>query len=738
MNPIMNSRSNRPAFTLTEMMIAMAVTLLMMAALGKTFALMGESIREGRVKVSLTSQLRDITLRMNSELERCTVPINPSSPDERGDGYFLYYEGPLSNATGTLMGHSPDTSNQNTLQDSRIGDLDDYIAFTAIAEAGNWFRGKVPRFLLDAKQSQLRGVTYLPSDYPGNPFDPVVITSKYAEIIYFASPEYNLAPDNQNNSQSIFAYNNDAIGNPTYIDDDTNSNGQANGIPDRVRLHRRVLLIRPDLNLGTANNPGLATYSHVFGPTTVNYMVPDNWRTDSSPGPGTATAPPPNVPEIKTQTVNGISRDQTSQAWLFGMAPIHQQCDLSVRRGLTPSGFSSGGTPLVGGRPNNQVFANSLADLTKPENRFAHVRIPGTMLNTSLGDLTSMPVLACGGLPTILDPTTNAAVPPSTGAVVTPGLMNGFIRPEFVLGMDHTHTDHFGDGWGIERLSEDVIASGVIGFDIQGFDESAQTFISFGPDGQPGLGNVDDDNNNTTDDAFESGYANTDDVVVGPNDAAMRELLVNSFSSTVATRAQRGDFVDLFHPFQAGGTVRGFAELNFSKHDAAVGSFSRAHLARFTVSDLSGVNPDVISSNSALLYSDSLFRSGRLITAGGGVVFLQPAYDTFSDHYEHDGFYQGDPGSLVGSVWYFNEGDSSQSNLTADLGSNGIDDDGFDTADLNSTVDPNEGSFGVDGFSEQETSAPFNTPLPAIKISIRLENTTTRQVEQMSSITNFE
>ncbi|NND97648.1 MAG: prepilin-type N-terminal cleavage/methylation domain-containing protein, partial [Pirellulaceae bacterium] len=253
---------NRSAFTLTEMMIAMAVTMLLMAALGKTFALMGESIREGRVKVDLTSQLRDITLRINNDLQRCTVPLAPSADQLRGDGYFVYYEGPLSDASGLLMGRSPSSTNENSYQDSKIGDLDDYIAFTSVAESGNWFRGKVPRFVLDAKTAEVNGRTYAPADFPGNPWDPIVITSKYAEIIYFASPEYITGTDQDDASELIFSYNGDSIGNPQYIDDDSN------GLPDRVRMHRRVLLIRPDLNLSAGT---LATFTHTFGSETVNF-----------------------------------------------------------------------------------------------------------------------------------------------------------------------------------------------------------------------------------------------------------------------------------------------------------------------------------------------------------------------------------------------------------------------------------------------------------------------------------
>ena len=703
-------------FTLVEMMIAMAITLLLMAALGKSFALIGETIREGRVKVGLTAQLRDITLRISRDLERCTVPLKPAAETGRGDGYLVYYDGPLTDVTGSIMGTPPDSTNENSFQDSRFGDMDDYLAFTAVAEPGNWFRGKVPRFVLDQRQADLDGVTYVASSFPGNPWDPIVITSKYAEIVYFASPEYDTGVDALDDTKLILNYVNDTGLNPTFTDAD------GNGLPDRVRLHRRVLLIRPDLNL----NP--ATISTLTGPvdlptrlasytepsTMVDYLVPDSWASDTS------TA---NIPSIKT-TANGISQPQTGNAWMIGMAPVHQQCDLSVRRGTGANGL-----------PNNIVVANSLADLTRPENRFAHVRVPGNYVNAthhSARPFTTMPLLAMGRLPPILNPASNGAVP-NSGTMVTPTFLNGFIRPEFVLGMDHTHTDHLGDSWGMERLGEDVVAIDVLGFDVKGFDAFAPTFVTLGPDQLPGAGGADDNADGDDDDVGEIGFEGSDDAFVGPNDAGMREALVTLGSTTgqvIATN--QGDFVDLFYPFLAGGTVRGQPSVRYNIYSANAAAIPASIFRAQLESDLSGLtNTEQIAGvdiggTPDEIYTLSLYKSGRVITnAGGAVQIVQPAYDTFSDHYERDDHLQTFPSSnglatLFGTVWYR---DTPVGLVSTDVGSNGLDDDGF---------------FGTDDQGEQETSAPFNQPLSAIRVSVRLEDSKTQQVEQMSAISNFE
>ena len=309
----------RGAFTLVEMLVAMAVTLLMMAALARAFSFVGARIRDSRADVEMSDELRDITTRLEDELSRCTVNLQPNTGGEDQPGYFLYYEGPVTDVTSSLFRvYDNDDSAAISIvrDDERYGDFDDYIAFTAVADGDNWFTGKVPRFILDQKYADVTaGVTYNPAsptfaaDWPGNPWDPIVIRSKYAEIIYFASPEYDPGS---------------LPGMPAYIDVDGDTKlsgtpplggiGIENGLPDRLKVHRRVLLIRPDLNLSTgANRGGISFFNGAINSRSFNgvpFMQADNWPIGST-----------------TTTLSGSA--VPAQAWLFGMAAIHQQCDLS-------------------------------------------------------------------------------------------------------------------------------------------------------------------------------------------------------------------------------------------------------------------------------------------------------------------------------------------------------------------------------------------------------------------------
>ncbi|EMI54963.1 prepilin-type N-terminal cleavage/methylation domain-containing protein [Rhodopirellula sallentina] len=601
-------------FTLVEMLIAMAITLLMMAAVARAFAFVGASVRDSRGNLTLSSDLRDITTRLDDELRRCTVSLEPASgsgPDPAG--YFLYAEGPCTDATSTLFGRNNSAISGDgsaVAEDSRYGDIDDYLAFTAVAPPGSWFTGKVPAYVLDS------GVTDA---------TPVVIRSKYAEIVYFTNPER------------------DGTGN--IVDAD------GNNLPDRLLLYRRVLLIRPDLNL----------------------------RADGS--------------------ILGMT---PGSDWLTGMSNIHQLCDLSVRRSS-----NSDGTPNLSA--SARVIANSLSDLSKPHNRFAHVRVPWTTLAGGGGASTSMPILALEAPINLIASVTDGtetSTPPSyrppysdatTENVVTPANWSGYLRREFVLSGT--------------RKGEDVIANNGRAFDVQIFDPNAAFYLS---------------------DA---------NLVIGPNDAGYREVLFGSTGPDVPTLVPGGGFVDLAYPVLAGGSMRGWQARRIATLTSASTSPGNAAISEdlHTSSDnlniqrlqstFSGIEfggttfPTVASQQT---YASSLLKSGRLVISDANeIVLFQPAFDTYTSSYERDGIYQArrySGGIFRGTRWQVI---STANSAFADWGADGID------SRPAGTFFP---LLGNDDIAERETSAPFTTKPEAIRISVRLENTGTRQLRQASVV----
>ncbi|WP_390852322.1 type II secretion system protein J [Aporhodopirellula rubra] len=578
-----SSSASRFAFTLVELLIAMAVTLIMMAALARAFAFVGERVRDGRGSVTLSAELRDVTSRLRNELEQCTVTLEPATLDYEPPGYFMYYEGPMTNASSSILGSQDTIDGFTVAVDSRYGDLDDYLAFTAVAKPGQWFQGQVPERVLTGS---------------GTSTTPVMIRSKHAEIIYFLNAEIDSAG---------------AI---------LDANG--NGLPDAVSLYRRVLLIRPDLNLtgGAVNLPAAGT------------------------------------------------------AWQTGMAAAHQQCDLSVRRGLNNNGTY-----------NNTIIANSLEDLSKPHNRFAHVRVPVGTLVGSGSNITSMPILsldqpvelllnadATSSLPvrpdsTSTDPTSLTS--PVTDAVVLERRWSGFLRQEFVLAGD--------------RTSEDVVVTNCRGFDIQILDPTATSILTSTP------------------------------MLVSPNDVAYREAIHDASDSA------NGGFVDLAYPLLAGGSLRGWGEMKVTNNISNAGdaALSNATEFGFVKSAFAGTNVSPGAPTTFPLtaqinnYASSLLRSGKLVINSSNIVLFQPTFDTYTSHYERDGFFQ-DNRSGAGTTWR-----TSTPVAGEDLAADGLD---------------NDGANGADDEDERETLPPFTIRPEAIKISIRLENPTTRQVMQSSVI----
>lgn len=584
-------------FTLVEMLVAMAVTLLIMASVAKAFAFVGQRVRESRSNLNLSSELRDVTTRMSEEFERCTVTLQPNQGGPDQAGYFLYAEGPCTDATTSIFGATSLVDGQGVASESRWGDLDDYLAFTAVAAPGTWFSGIVP-------QSVLSGVAADTNS--------VVIRSRYAEIVYFPSPER------------------DAGG--VVID------GDADGIPDRLLLHRRVLLIRPDLNLSATG--GLR---NLFGGT--------DWQT--------------------------------------GLAGVHQICDLSIRRVLSAAGL-----------PTIEVAANSLADLSLPHNRFAHVRVPSSVLSVGIAG-TSMPILALTEPLAMISGSTPPLRPVDKGGsnanVVLETQYGGFLHPNFVL-----------TGVNGERAGQDVVANNCRGFDLQVFDPTATLYLT------------------------------SNDLVVGPSDVGYREAIFDAAATPV-----QGGFVDLCYPVLAGGPLRGWQARNVAvtanagnPGNASVpdGAANLVNLTRmqseFSGLDFTATSPNFPGNIGQATYTPSLLRSGRMLINNSQIVLFQPAFDTFTSGYEHDGFLQNrrylntGAGRFQGSYWQATASVTNPNPNLIDLATDGLDN--------RLTILPS--TSGVDDLDEQETTAPFLEKPSAIRVSVRLENSNSRLLRQ-STIT---
>lgn len=176
--------------TLVEMLVAMALTLLMMAAVAQIFAMLGQGVNGSRSMAELNDRMRATAYRLRQDLAGVTVDTTPPVKPELNSGYLEIIEGPCSdlihydpntgasfnksngapNAKGEWQGN-PEPYLTNYGSDDRIvGDVDDIILFTT-KSPGELFSGKA-----DSRNGGLEGGGF---------------RSPYAEVVWFCRPAIN-------------------------------------------------------------------------------------------------------------------------------------------------------------------------------------------------------------------------------------------------------------------------------------------------------------------------------------------------------------------------------------------------------------------------------------------------------------------------------------------------------------------------------------------------------------------
>ncbi len=145
--------TRRRGVTLVEMLVTLAVLLLMMVAIVKIFQAATGSLSAAQAYQELDNQLRLLDSTLRSDLTGVTATMTPPNDPRNNGGYFEYGE--------------------NEFADLQGEDSDDYIRFTAKAPAGRPFTGR-----MYVPMNGLQGLS-------NASFQPITITSDYAEIIYF-------------------------------------------------------------------------------------------------------------------------------------------------------------------------------------------------------------------------------------------------------------------------------------------------------------------------------------------------------------------------------------------------------------------------------------------------------------------------------------------------------------------------------------------------------------------------
>ena len=360
------------ALTLIEMLIGMAITLVMMAAVVTLFANIGQSVSTRRAGMEMNGQLRMVRSRLFKDLAGATCPAKPWREPGNDEGYIeiiegrwsdknpsgLIANGELDYAASLIPGSNLPLPAGNVTDGAGLGDYDDILALTVRSESEP-FKGR-------RKILRVGGVATNPNDWIDE-----TIESNLAEVVWYS------------------------IENP--------ADGSL-GEPGMRTVYRRVLLIAP-------------------------WVVPINLAAIATTG-GTFMAP------------GNANR-------------FYQRFDISARFDIATGTW----------------IPNTLSDLTKRENRFAH------FFDSTAFDKGFPHAMVLGAI------TPPNATPPAfpTGSFSP---LHPFGEPWF------TPNNSFDDP---EREGEDVMLNDVLAFDVRVFDPIAE-LIDF----------------------------NNSDNVVGPSDAGWR------------------------------------------------------------------------------------------------------------------------------------------------------------------------------------------------------------------------
>jgi prepilin-type N-terminal cleavage/methylation domain-containing protein len=316
------------AFTLVEMLVAMAITLVMMAAVVTLFANVSNSVRNRRATIEMTGVLRHVRNTLQQDLQGATCPgVTWQRPDSN-HGYIELIEGIQSDQNPTAVALDPALSiiprnnigadvngdgkitpqeleahykTTNSLIPGGLGDPDDVLMLT-VRNEHQPFVGRAPTGVRQGNQAAPFEVDDTTNP---NPWGYESIESTLAEVVWFC------------------------VENPADGEDPGNFFGE----PGIRTIYRRTLLIAPWLN----------PYSRLDAN---GQEIPFTHEGDSFKA----------EPGLLRMLRGGIAVEEAIAA----IIAFQDRYDLSARLEWDHN------------IQRWKIVANTLAELTKRENRFGH------------------------------------------------------------------------------------------------------------------------------------------------------------------------------------------------------------------------------------------------------------------------------------------------------------------------------------------------------------------------------
>jgi len=126
-------RRRRAGMTLVEMLIAVTITLIIMAAVAEVFGIFGAGVSDSRSVLEMTDQMRSAAYRLRQDLAGATAPTLPPLDPQQELGYFEYIEGPAKDIDFNGDGVTDELS--------VTADCDDVLLFTT-RSTGEPFSGR--------------------------------------------------------------------------------------------------------------------------------------------------------------------------------------------------------------------------------------------------------------------------------------------------------------------------------------------------------------------------------------------------------------------------------------------------------------------------------------------------------------------------------------------------------------------------------------------------------------------
>ncbi|MGD0653895.1 MAG: hypothetical protein ABSA16_06085 [Thermoguttaceae bacterium] len=156
-------------YTLVEILVAAALTLLLMGAVVQMFGSLGQSITDSRSALEASEKLNSAAARLQMDLKGVTVKMLPPRNPDDGEGYFEYIEGPappqqyIQYNQGSIWPHDWDinplgiapkpVNTDNGQTDTTVGDFDDILMFTT-RSTGRPFVGLVDKAVFNTPVAQ--------------------------------------------------------------------------------------------------------------------------------------------------------------------------------------------------------------------------------------------------------------------------------------------------------------------------------------------------------------------------------------------------------------------------------------------------------------------------------------------------------------------------------------------------------------------------------------------------------